>query len=683
MDEANAELENRVADRTAELQRSNAALQAEIAARTQVEEALRQSEERYRTLVEGSVQGIAISRQEKLLFANTTLAHILGYDSAADLIGKSVWTYVAPHEVERLQGDFEARQRGEPAPSHYEFQAVKKDGTPIWIERSVTPITWAGDTAYLRTYIDITERKRAESALYTSEELNRRIVEAVPGGIVQVARDGSIIRANHEAQKILGLSYDELTRRFIADFEQQTIWEDGRPCAVEEYPVTKCLASGTAQPAMTLGVRRPDGSIAWAIYTAIPLVDPTTGDTTGAVVTFLDITERKRLEDQLRQVHKMQAIGTLAGGIAHDFNNILAAILGYTELALFDVSAGSALQRNLQEVLKAGQRARDLVRQILAFSRQDSQERQPLTLHTLVQETLTLLRASLPTTIAMQQHLDEQAGTILANPTQMHQVLMNLCTNAEYAMRNIGGVLEVCVDAVFVDAIFAEHHTALRPGPYVRLTVTDTGDGMPPEVVERIFEPFFTTKGVGEGTGMGLAVAHGIVTNHGGAIIVQSTLGVGTTFAVYLPRITEAATSEKQGDEALPQGQGRILFVDDEEALAYMAQALLTRLGYEVVIKTSSLAALETFRITPERFDLLITDQTMPALTGEALAREIRHLRPDIPIILCTGFSHTMDADKAMTLGINAFLMKPLVVQDLGLAIRQVFAQRARQEARE
>jgi PAS domain S-box-containing protein len=534
----------------------------------------------------------------------------------------------------------------------------------------------------LRTYIDITERKRAESALRRSEELNRRIVEAVPGGIVQVARDGSIIRANHEAQKILGLSYDELSRRFIADFEPQTIWEDGRPCTVAEYPVTKCLASGTAQPATTLGVRRPDGSIAWAIYTAIPLLDPVTGDTTGAVVTFLDITERKRLEDQLRQAHKMQAIGTLAGGIAHDFNNILAAILGYTELALFDASAGSVLQHNLQEVLKAGQRARDLVRQILTFSRQDSQERQPLTLHTLVQETLPLLRASLPTTITMQQHLDKQAGTILANPTQMHQVLMNLCTNAEYAMRTSGGVLEVGIDAVFVDAIFAEQHAALRPGPYVRLSVRDTGDGMPPEVVERIFEPFFTTKSVGEGTGMGLAVVHGIVTNHGGAILVQSTPGMGTTFAIYLPRITETAASEQQRETALPQGQGRILFVDDEEALAQMAQALLTRLGYEVVIKTSSLAALETFRRAPQRFDLLITDQTMPALTGEALVREIRHLRPEIPIILCTGFSYTMDADKATTLGINAFLMKPLVAQDLGLAIRQVFAQGTQSETR-
>jgi PAS domain S-box-containing protein len=675
MDKANAhtELENSVADRTAELQRINAALQVEIAERIQVEEALRQSEERYRTLVEGSVQGIAISRQEKLLFANTTLAHILGYDSAADLIGKSVWAHVAPHEIDRLRGYFEARQRGEPAPSRCEFQAVKKDGTPIWIERSVTPITWAGDTAYLRTYIDITERKRAENALHTSEELNRRIVEAVPGGIVQVTRDGGIIRANHEAQKILGLSYDELTRRFITDFEHQTIREDGRPCAVEDYPVTKCLASGTAQPGMTLGVRRPDGSIAWAIYTAIPLVDPATGDTTGAVVTFLNITERKRLEDQLRQVHKMQAIGTLAGGIAHDFNNILAAILGYTELALSDVSAGSVLQHNLHEVLKAGHRARDLVRQILAFSRQDSQERQPLTLHSLVQEALTMLRASLPTTITMQQHVDRQAGTILANPTQMHQVLMNLCTNAEYAMRNSGGVLDVGVDAVLVDAMFAQQHAALQPGPYVRLTVRDTGDGMPPEVLERIFEPFFTTKGVGEGTGMGLAVVHGIVSNHSGAIIVQSALGAGTTFAIYLPPIAETGASENRREEALPQGQGRILFVDDEEALAQMAQALLTRIGYEVVIKTSSIAALETFRITPQRFDLIITDQTMPAMTGEVLAREIRRLRPDIPIILCTGFSYTMDADKATTLGINAFLMKPLVAQDLSLAIRQVF----------
>jgi len=390
-----------------------------------------------------------------------------------------------------------------------------------------------------------------------------------------------------------------------------------------------------------------------------------------------DITERTRLEAQLRQVQKIQAIGTLAGGIAHDFNNILAAILGYSELALYDVPHGSRMQRHLEEVLAAGKRARDLVQQILAFSRKRPLERQPVRLDLLMSDVLRMIRASLPSTIAIQLHLEPIANTVLADPTQLQQVLMNLCTNAEHAMRETGGVLEVRLDAVEVTADFAAAHASLTSGPHVRLMIRDTGHGMPPAVMERIFEPFFTTKDVGEGTGMGLAVVDGIIANHGGAITVASMPGQGTTFAIYLPRIASTMPSiETPEASPIPGGNARILFVDDEPTLTHMAAEMLMRLGYEATVHTSSVEALETFRGAPWQFDLVITDQTMPLMTGERLARELRRIRPDIPIILCTGFSHTMTASKAQELGIDAFLSKPLEFRDLGLAIQQVLEQR-------
>ncbi len=388
------------------------------------------------------------------------------------------------------------------------------------------------------------------------------------------------------------------------------------------------------------------------------------------------ITERKRLEAQLLQAQKMEAIGTLAGGIAHDFNNILAAILGYTELALNDIRQDSAAWRYLQEVRKAGQRAKTLVQQILTFSRRTEQARTPVQLPRLVEEALALLRASLPSTIAIRHHISQDAGTVLADPTQLHQVLLNLCANAEYAMRETGGLLEIRLQPVEVDAQVMVQHPELLAGPYVRITVTDTGHGMTPDVVERIFEPFFTTKRPGEGTGMGLALVHGIVASHGGVVTVASVVGQGTTFTVYLPRTDDSVRDEAAQEGSLPTGAERVLFVDDEEVLVSLGQEILLGLGYDVVVCTSSVEALDVFRMAPQRFDLVITDQTMPHMTGEELALELRRLRSDIPIILCTGFSHIIHAERAQELGIDAFLMKPLAMQDLARVIQQVLAPR-------
>jgi signal transduction histidine kinase/CheY-like chemotaxis protein len=387
--------------------------------------------------------------------------------------------------------------------------------------------------------------------------------------------------------------------------------------------------------------------------------------------------EHKSLEDQLCQGQKMAAVGTLAGSIAHEFNNMLAAIIGFTEMATYEISQASPAYHYLQEVHKAGLRAKDLVQQILTFSRKNDREHKPVQLSLLVKETVKFLRASLPATIDIRQRIPYDVGAVMADPTQMHQILINLCINAEYAMRETGGLLEIGADHIVASDVAVTSPRELRPGPYIRLTVRDTGHGIAPEIVERIFEPFFTTKGVGEGTGMGLAIVKSIVTRHGGMITVESTPGAGTTFAIYLPRIDQTAEREPQTEVPVPYGQGRILFVDDDDALVRLWQSMLARLVYEVLVSSSSSEALKIFQTAPYSFDLVITDQTMPHMTGEVLAAELRRIRPDIPIVLCTGFSHSIQADKAQAIGIDAFLMKPLRAQELGLAVRQALAQRA------
>jgi signal transduction histidine kinase/DNA-binding response OmpR family regulator len=390
--------------------------------------------------------------------------------------------------------------------------------------------------------------------------------------------------------------------------------------------------------------------------------------------------ERKRLETQLRQAQKMQAIGTLAGGIAHDFNNILSAILGYTELALGDVEQGSTVWHDLQGTLTAGRRARDLVQQILAFCRQTERARTSIPLHWLVEEALVLLRAALPSIITIRPIIDRNAGAVLADPTQMQQVLINLCTNAAYAMREAGGVIEVRLEPIEIAADAPAISPELKAGPYVRLTVQDTGHGMEPEILERILEPFFTTKSMGEGTGMGLAVVHSIIANHGGAITVESAPGQGSTFVVYLPRHDSPDTVALPARESMVGGHERILFVDDEAALVHVGRATLQRLGYQVVVCASSSEALETFRTAPGALDLVVTDRTMPVLTGEALVRELRQIRPDIPIILCTGFSHPVTPEQLRALRVDAFLMKPVMAHEWARVIRQVLERRTAEE---
>ena len=384
-----------------------------------------------------------------------------------------------------------------------------------------------------------------------------------------------------------------------------------------------------------------------------------------------ELVKRKQTEAQLIQAQKMEAIGTLAGGIAHDFNNILASIMGYAELAILDVETNTELHEYLKEVMVAGTRAKDLVRQILTFSRQTEKELRPLRLELILTEVFKLLRASLPATIEIRQNITTESP-VLADSTQIHQLIMNLCTNAAHAMEQRGGTLTVELKDVELETELIEKTSNVAPGAYVKLTVSDTGYGMTPAVMDRIFDPFFTTKEKGKGTGIGLSAVHGIVKSHGGEITVTSTPGKGSTFIVFLPRLNEDLVEDELLEETKPAGKEHILFVDDEQSIVNIGKKMLTRLGYKVNACTGSQEALELFNLQPQKFDLVICDMTMPVMTGEELALKLREIRPNIPIILCTGHNASMSELTAKKMGMNAFLLKPLTMNEIGGVIRRV-----------
>jgi PAS domain S-box-containing protein len=526
----------------------------------------------------------------------------------------------------------------------------------------------AGDIAFALYSIQLEEeRKRAEERLRESEKRVRNLMESLPSGVSISTLEGGLTEVNPAIWKIFGYRSKEEFLKMPAPLLYYDPKDRGRFLELLKKDAVKNFEAR---------FKRKDGTIFWGSVTST--TQTTQAWTSEVINVFEDITERKqaeeekkKLEAQLQQAQKMEAIGTLAGGIAHDFNNILYAAIGYADLALDDAPKGTSLQSHLQEVVKAGSRAKDLVKQILTFSRQTEYELKAVQVKLIVKEALKLLRASLPTTIEIRQNIQSDS-VVLADPTQVHQVLMNLCTNVAHAMLKEGGILEVSLADEELDSDFATRYPDMTPGPHLRLTVSDTGHGMTPDVRERIFDPFFTTKEPGEGTGLGLSVVHGIVKSLGGTITVDSQPGKGSTFQIYLPLAGRELEPEVETEKTVPAGDERILFIDDELVLANMGKQMLERLGYEVVSRTSSIEALELFRAQPDRFDLVITDMTMPNMTGEKLAAEIMNIRPDVPVILCTGFSEVITADKAKAMGIREYVMKPILKRRIAETIRRV-----------
>ncbi len=382
--------------------------------------------------------------------------------------------------------------------------------------------------------------------------------------------------------------------------------------------------------------------------------------------------ERGELQTQLFQLKKMETIGTLAGGIAHDFNNILTPILGYTDMALEELPDESTLRFDIEQINQAATRGKDLVQQILTFSREVNFDKKPIQLNLVVKEVLNLLKASFPAGIEVRQKLNPDIGTILADATHMHQIFMNLCTNASHSMMNTGGILEVTLDVIAADRTLIRKVTNLKKGKYVRLTLSDTGHGMDNKTKERIFEPFFTRKEVGSGSGLGLSVVHGIVNNYDGAITVDSILGKGTTFTIYLPQYGTSPVSINELNRTVTKGNEYILFVDDEQEITYMGKKMLENLGYKVTIKTDSLSALEEFKLNPEKYSLLVTDQTMPKMFGTELAARMKEIRPELKVIIITGYIDKLSEDMIPESGVSEIIMKPLILSDFSKVIRKV-----------
>ncbi len=524
------------------------------------------------------------------------------------------------------------------------------------------------DTNQLSQYMNsvwaIFKQRLAEIEIRRIKEQWEKTFDAIDDLVTIHDREMRIVQANKAAGALFGVAPTEL----IGKHCYEVFRKGNEPCAGCPEVLARADLSNHQANICHDNLQK---TFAAATF---PLVDET--GLTGFVHIAKDITGKIEMEARLRQSQKMEAIGTLAGGIAHDFNNILAPILGYTELALTRLSPHDPLAVDLHQVIKAALRAKDLVQQILAFSRQSPKERKPLQPHLVVKEALKLLRASLPSTIEIREEISPECGAILADPTQVHQIIMNLCTNAYQAMREKGGVLGVSLMKVTIGEENGKVISAeLAPGEYVLLEVSDTGRGMDRATLARIFEPYFTTKPTGEGTGLGLSVVHGIVKSHQGQITVYSEPGRGTNFHVYLPRVAEATTAVLPigavSQETIPTGTERLLVVDDEAMITSMLRVILQNLGYQVTISDSSLEALALVEHDPTAFDLLITDMTMPGLTGFELAQKILAIRPDLPIILCTGFSELINKEQAQAMGIRAYLMKPVSVRELAQAVRK------------
>ncbi|MFW6373099.1 MAG: response regulator [Thermodesulfobacteriota bacterium] len=536
-------------------------------------------------------------------------------------------------------------------------------------------------TSKVRIFVELHERKMAmdrtarrleetvdrlresEESLRRSEEKYRLLVENANDAVV-ILQDDRLRFHNRKAEDITGYTGDELARKPFFDL----VHSDDREMVRENHRQT--MIGETTASTYAFRILDRKGNIIWGEVNAVPI----RWEKRPAVLCFVrDISQQRKLEAHLQQAQKMEAIGTLAGGIAHDFNNILGVIIGYSEMAVQDIEDTELVAHNLDQVLKASHRAKELVQQILTFSHKNDLEHKPVIINPIVKESLKMLRASLPKTIEIRERIPSEMLILMSNPTQIHQILMNLCTNAAHAMDDIGGIMEVTLQPweLGVNEEAPDHD--LPPGAYLKLTVRDTGHGMAPEVIQKIFDPYFTTKPVGKGTGMGLAVVHGIVQSHQGSISVSSSPAEGTLFEIVFPRLlTRRVRDEGSPELPAPLADKRILLVDDERLLADLGKQMLERLGYVVDARTDSVQALEDFRGNAGEYDLVITDMTMPGMTGDVLSREVIRIRSDIPIILCTGYNERINPERAKQIGIKALLMKPLAVNQLARAIHEV-----------
>ena len=627
---------------------------------------LQESEAKYSKLFNSEIDAITIfdADTREIIDFNNAFLEVYGYSHEealqlkADDMSAEPEKTVASLKDSAEKGDTRVRRR----------LHKKKDGTEIIVDIVAGPLMLQGKKFIFGRFHDITDHVRSEEALRESELRFRIAFNTSPDSININKMDGTYIEINEGFTELTGYTREDVLGRSSIDIN---IWNDpeDRKTLTEGLKKVGRVENLEAQFCMK------DGSIKTALMSAS--IIHLHGEPHILSITR-DITARKKVENdkakleaQLRQVYKMEAIGTMAGGIAHDFNNIITIILGNADLARYATKDDGPAKVYIDNILKASDRAKEMVRQILAFSRKAKQDMVPVIKpHLVLTETLTLLHSTIPSSVEIRQTFDTKCRTIKADPTQLNQILINLSANAVYAM-NEKGLLEVSLQEVELDKKATKFKKHLKPGPYAMLTVTDTGKGMNSEILERVFDPFFTTKKFGDGTGMGLAVVHGIIESYGGIISVESTPGKGTTFSLYFPIIGETAAQTCDTDPGHYTGNERILFVDDEESLVEIGTKMLRLMGYQVTGKTNSLDAFETFKTNPDNFDLIITDQTMPNMSGAELAVELLKMRSDIPIILCTGYSSKISDQMAKEIGIADYFMKPFDTEQLAMIVRK------------
>lgn len=617
-----------------------------------------------------------VDTSERFVFSNRahqeswarTAGEIVGR-KVERVIGEDNYREAAPYLHRALQGESIT----------FEIKVQYALGQPRFVRVNYLPLYT--DSQEIRgcfiAAFDVTDQKLSEEALRESEARFRQIIQntrAIPWE--SEIGTGTMVFVGPQAEEILGYPIENWYRPF---FWRELIHPDERVQVIEQYTE---FASTAEEFELEYRMMHRDGSFVWV--RDIVSVLRSHGESIGLQGFLVDITaskeadfERRKLEERLRQFQKMEALGTLAGGIAHDFNNILGGILGYTELALGRVTEDALSTSYLERVRTSSYRARELVQQILSFTRGQQSEKKPVELAPLITEVVSLVRATLPSSIHVDCILPGDPLATLANVTQLHQVLLNICTNAAHAMKVSGGTLSISLQRVVIDEDLSRAMPELGMGTYCCVTIVDTGHGMSSEVRERIFEPYYTTKSAGEGSGLGLSVAHGIVVSHGGAIIVESELGRGTSFRVFLP---ETENLPEQIVSVVPEishrtAHERILFVDDEEVLAELGRDMLQHLGYRVTALVRSSEAYSLFCQAPQHYDLVITDQTMPDLAGDILIGKIRKIRPDIPVILCTGYSALIDERRARQIGVAEFLLKPYSLVQLCEAVQRVLQQ--------
>jgi len=644
------------------------------------EEALRESEERYRVIAENAADVIwTMDMNLNLTYISPSIYQQRGY-TVEEAMEHSLDQTILSDSLEKMMNLFAEKvsliESGDEEgfkPVDFEVPQPCKDGSVIWTSNNarILPSQNKQAASIIGITRDITTRKQAEEALKENRERVELALKGADLGMWDYDIPSSKWTLDERSIELLG-AYPKNDAEMDAlihpdDLKHYTDTWDAVVAGRESSYIFQYRAKNTS------------GKYKWLMDKGKIVERDSNGAPTRAAGTLQDITKRKQVEkalreneERLRQAQKMESIGTLAGGIAHDFNNILFPIVGNTEMLLEDIPEDSPLRGNLNEVFKGAMRAKELVKQILTFARQDSNEIKLMKIQPVIKEAVKLIRSTIPTSIEIKQYISNDCGAIKVDPTQIHQVVMNLATNAYHAMEDTGGELKVNLKEIELGEQDLPNPD-MEPGPYACLTVADSGTGINQDMREKIFDPFFTTKELGKGTGMGLSVIHGIVQSIGGSIHVNSEPGKGSEFHVCLPVVKSSyEQQEPQTKEPIHRGTEQILLVDDEEAIVFVEKQMLKRLGYTAVSHTSSVDALEAFRTDPDKFDLVISDMSMPNMTGDILVSELLEIRPDIPILLCTGFSEKVPEEKAKSLGIKGLLMKPIVMKDLSKMIREV-----------